>query len=139
MYHSNKQAPPPFFHLDINNVLGHVLIYFVDKTHVPVVTAELIWLLFRNILSFNFVPTPNNSLWLTRFRIYVNRPAVILTNHTSYAFFLLDMYCAVQSCHVPVFCSCLSPVHLRNLFLLSTPVAQMLLTTRWVSKRKDVK
>ena len=29
--------------------------------------------------------------------------------------------------------------HLRNLFLLSTPVAPMLLTLRWASRRKDVK
>ena len=39
------------------------------------------------------------------------------------------------------FCSGLSPmiVHLRNLFLLRTPVARMLLTPRWVSRWKDVK
>ena len=30
-------------------------------------------------------------------------------------------------------------MQLRNLFLLNTPVAQMLLTPRWVSRRKDVK
>ena len=30
-------------------------------------------------------------------------------------------------------------VYLRNLFLLSTPVARMLLTPRWVSKQKDMK
>ena len=33
-----------------------------------------------------------------------------------------------------LFCSCLSP--LRNLLLLSTTVAQMMLTPRWVSRRK---
>ena len=32
------------FHLDTNPVLGHVLIHSVDKTHVLVVTVELIWL-----------------------------------------------------------------------------------------------
>ena len=31
------------------------------------------------------------------------------------------------------------PNDLRKLFLLITPVARMLLTTTWVSKRKDVK
>ena len=30
-------------------------------------------------------------------------------------------------------------VHLRNIFLFSRPVAQMLLTPRWVSRREDVK
>ena len=38
-------------------VLAHVLIHYV-----LVVTVELIWLLFLNILSFNFVPAPNKSL-----------------------------------------------------------------------------
>ena len=39
------------------------------------------------------------------------------------------------------FCSCLSPVivHLCNLFLLSAPVARMLLTPTWVSRQKHVK
>ena len=69
-------------------------------------------------LSFNFAPTPNESLRLTRIRkSYVNRSAVILTNHRSYA---------AQSGHVPLFCSCLFPVivHLRNLLLLKKPVAE---------------
>ena len=35
---------------------------FFVKTHVLVVTVELIWLLLLNILSFNFVPTPNKFL-----------------------------------------------------------------------------
>ena len=40
-----------------------------------------------------------------------------------------------------LFCICLYPmlVHLRNLFLLSTSVARMLLPPRWVSRQKDVK
>ena len=141
IYHSNKQGPPPFFYSDINPLLVHVLIHCVGETHVLVVTVELIWLFFLNILSFNFVPTPKISLRLTRFRrSIVNCPAVVLTNLTSYAAFLLDVRCAVQSGHVPVCCSCLSSmiVDLRNLFLWSTTVAQMLLTPRWVSKRKDV-
>ena len=99
-------------------------------------------MLFLNIRSLNFFLTSNKSLRLTRFRrSYVNRPAVVLTNHTSCAAFLLDARCAVQSGHVAFFCSYLSPmvVHLRNLFLLSTPVTRMLLTPRWVGKRKDVK
>ena len=103
---------------------------------------ELTWLLFLNILSFNFVPTPNKFLRLRRFRkSYVNCPDVALTNHTSYTAVLLDVRCAVQCGDALFFCSCLSPmlVHLRNLFLLSTPVARMLLTPRWVSTRKDVK
>ena len=67
---------------DTNHKLEHVLGHSVDKTHVLIVAVELIWFLLLNILSFNFVPTPNKSL---RFRIsrrsYVNRPAVVLTNY----------------------------------------------------------
>ena len=76
-------------------ILGHVLVHFVDKTHVLVVSVELIGLLFLNIFSFNFAPTPNKSLRFSRFRgSYVNRPAVILTNHCeSYTTFLLDVRC----------------------------------------------
>ena len=114
---------------------------FCWQTHVLFVTVELIWLLFLNILSFNFVPTPSKCLRLKRFRkSYVNRPDVVLTNHTSYTAFLLDVRCAVQCGHVPFSCSCWSPLlgHLCNLFLLSTPVAQML-TPRWISRRKDWK
>ena len=51
-YLSKKRVPPPFFHSDTNPVFGHVLIHSFDKTHVLVVTAELIWLLFLNILFF---------------------------------------------------------------------------------------
>ena len=47
---------------DTNPVFGHVLIHPFDKTHVLVVTVELIWLLLLNILSFNFVPMPNKFL-----------------------------------------------------------------------------
>ena len=100
IYHSNKRGPPPFFHSDTNPVLGHVLILPVDKTHILVVTVELIWLLL-NIVSFSFVPTPKNLYWAARFRrSYVNRPAVVLTNHTSYTAFLLNEHCALQSGHV---------------------------------------
>ena len=95
IYHSNKRGPPPFFHLDINPVLGYVLIYSVDKTHGLVVTVKLICMLFLNILSFNFIPTPNKSLRLTRFgRSYLNHPAIILINTTSYNDFWL-MYAAL--------------------------------------------
>ena len=51
-----------FFHWDTNPVLAHVLIYSVEKTHVLVVTVKLIWCLFLNILSFNFVPISKNLL-----------------------------------------------------------------------------
>ena len=114
------------------------LVHSVDKTHVLVVTVELIWSLFLNILSLNFVSTLHKFLSFTRFgRSYVNCLAVILIKVTLH----FCLVCAVQSGHIPFFSSCLSQmmVHLHNLFLLNTPVAWMLLTPRWVSRRKDVK
>ena len=129
IYHSNKREPLTIFHSDTNPTLDHVLVHSVDRIHALVVTMELIWLLFLNMLSFNFLPTLNKSLRFTRFRgSYVNRPTVVLTNHCqSYVAFLLEKRCSKWP-H-SFFCSCWSPmiVCLRNLFLLSTPVARMLL------------
>ena len=62
IYYSNKPVPSPFFHLDTNPVFCHVLIHSFDKTHVLVVTLELIWLLLLNILTFNFVQMPKKFL-----------------------------------------------------------------------------
>ena len=88
IYYSDKRVPPPFFHSDTNPVLGHILVHSVDKTHVMVVTVELIQLVL-NILSFNFVPTPNKSLRFTRLRkSSVNCPAVAFAEQR---FFLISI------------------------------------------------
>ena len=116
-----------------------VLAHSVNKTHILVVTGELIWLLFLNILSFNFAPQPNKPFRLTRFkRSYVNRPAIVLTNHCqSYTSFLLDVRCSKWSSFFLFFSffffffffflSCFYPiiVRLRKLFLLGTTVARI--------------
>ena len=92
IYQSNKQWTPSFFHLHTNLVLGHVLIHSVDKSHVLVVTVELIWVFIFNIISFIFVLTPNKFLRYKRSRkSYVKRPDVVLTYRTSYTAFLLDV------------------------------------------------
>ena len=62
IYHSNKRVAPPLFHSVTNPVFGHLLIHSFDKTHLLVVTVELNWLLLLNILSFDFVRTPNKFL-----------------------------------------------------------------------------
>ena len=115
IYHSNKRGPPTFFHLDTNLVIGHALVHSVDKIHVLVVTVDLTWLLFLNILSFNFVASPRKYFRFTRLiRSYVNQPAVVLTNHCQRCTaFLFDVHCSKLPCSI--FCSCLSPVieHLR--------------------------
>ena len=79
---------------------------------------------------------------LARFRrSYINRPAVVLT--TAQATLLFCLICAVlfKVATFLFFCNCLSPtiVYLRNRFLLNTAVAGILLTSRWVRRRKDVK
>ena len=138
IYHSNKRGPPLFFHLDTNPVIGHALVCSVDKTHVLVVTADLIWLLFLNILSFNFVAAPRKSLKFTRFiRSYVNRPSVVLTNHCqSSTAFLLDVRCSKLPCfsYLQLLVS-----NDSTIALLSTPVARMLWTPRRVGRRTNVK
>ena len=94
IYHSNKQAPLPFFHSDFNTQSCYVLVHSVDKIHLLVVTVELIWLLFLNIFFFNFVPTSNKCVSFARFRrSYVNRTAVVPTKYCqSYNAFLLDAF-----------------------------------------------
>ena len=125
--HSNNCRPPTFFHPDINNVTRHTPVHSVEKTHVLVVTVELIGLLCLNMLSFNFAPPTRKSLRYTRFRkSYVNHPVVVLTNHYKrYTVLLLDVRC---------------PKSPRSFFFqpsdsavafLSTPVVRMLLTPRW--------
>ena len=111
IYRSSKWGPPLFLHLDTNPVIGHALVHSVDKTHVLDVTVDLIWLLFLNILSFNFVATPRKSLRFTRFIRFIRT----VTNHCqSYTAFLLHVRCSKLSRSI-FFCSCLFPmiVYLR--------------------------
>ena len=102
IYHSNKRVPPPFFHSDTNPVFGHVLIHSFEcsgcNSGINLVVT----------LEYTFFQLCSNSeqisVRLARFRrSYVKRPAVVLTSHTSYTAFLLDVRCAVQSGHVPFF------------------------------------
>ena len=98
-------------------ILAHLMVQSVVKTHVLIVTVELIWwfkwlqlvakaqplkqtlkqtLAFLECIFFNSVPTPNKSLRFTRFRwSYLSRTAVVLANHCqSYTAFLLDVRCS---------------------------------------------
>ena len=139
--HLSKRRPPPFFHSGTNLVLGNALVHPFEKNPVLVVTVKLIWFLFLNILFFNFLQTPKQCTPSTFFKYQgnVHRSVVAQTNQCQDALlFLLDVRC--PKCSHSFFCDCLPPtiVHLRNLFLLSTPAAQMLLTPRWVSRRKHV-
>ena len=106
---TTKQGPPPFFHLDNNLVLGNVLVYPVEKNQVLVVTGELIWFLFLNILFFNFVQTPNKSLRFEKFRrSNVQRSAIAQTNHcqSCTAFFA---WCVLSKVSTFLFFAAVSP------------------------------
>ena len=108
-----------FLHLDTNPVICHALVHSVDKTHVLVVTVDLIWLLFLNILSFNFVATPRKSLRFTRI---IRSYAVVLTNnYQSYTAFLLYVCCSKLPCSI--FLQLFIPND-SAFALLSTPVAR---------------
>ena len=72
-------------------MLDQELVHSIDKTHVLVVTVELTWLLFLNMLSF--FPTQNKSLRLTGFRKSYVYPAVVLIKGT----LLSCLMCAAQS------------------------------------------
>ena len=103
--HWRKRGPPRVFHLSTNLVLGNDLLHSVGKTHVLVVTLEFIWLLFLNILSFNFVQAPNKSFKFGRFkRSYGTCPGVVPTNFCqSFALllsFFIYMMSAIQSGYV---------------------------------------
>ena len=50
------------------NALVHCLVHSADKTHVLGVAVDSIWLFFLNILSRNFIQTPNNSFRFRRFK-----------------------------------------------------------------------
>ena len=70
---SGKQGLSLFFQSDANPALGHVLVHSVCKAPILVVTVELMWSLFLNILPFNLVPARNKSLRSRWFRTsYVN-------------------------------------------------------------------
>ena len=139
IYQLNKQKPPPFFHSDTNTWPRSCP--FCRQNPCSRCKSENYLVVVLNIFFLNYVPTRNKSLAFARFRrSYANHTAVVLTNHCqSCTVFFLDARCSKWLCFF--FLSCLSPriVHLLNLLLLSARVARMLLTRRWVSRRKDVK
>ena len=82
----NVMGPPPFFHLNTNSVLVHVLVYSIDKTYVLVVTVA-----FSGSKSHRF----------RKFRRrYVKPPLAARNSHCQCFFCSMS---AVQSGHVPFF------------------------------------
>ena len=113
--YSRKRGPPPSFNSDANPALGHILPQSVFKTHVLVVTVELIWLSFLKTLSFNFVQRPNKSLMFRRFKGSFLPCCRFSQPLLKFYYFFCVMW-AVQSGHVPFFAAVCHLVHLHNLF-----------------------
>ena len=134
-YHSNKWGPPLFPDLYINPVISHALIHSVNKTHVGC-NSEFDLVV---VLEYTFFQlccnTEKNSV-----KSYVNRLAVVLTNHSqSYTAFLLDVCCSKWSCSI--FCTWLFPVivHLRCwAHLLSTPSNVVNCKLGWETNRCEI-
>ena len=125
IYHSNKRESPPFFHSDTNTLSRSGPFCWQNLCSGCNSVIELLLLL--NIYFFSILFQHQTNLLGSQ----GSKEAVKVT-------LLFCLMCAVQSGDVPFFvCRYLPPmiVHLRNLFLLNTRVARMLL----VSKRKDVK
>ena len=105
------------------SILDHDFTHFVDKNHALNSATDL--LVFPEFMFFQLSFNTKKSLRLTRFRrSYVNCTAVVLINHCQrYTAFLLDVRCSKWP--RSFFCSCLSLMimHLHNLFLWSTCVA----------------
>ena len=105
IYHSNKRIPPTFFNSDTNPVCGHLLIHSFGKNPCSGCNSGTDLVVALEYTFFQLCSNAEQiSVRLARFRrSYVKRPAVVLTSHTSYTAFLLDVRCAVQSGHVPFF------------------------------------
>ena len=124
IYHSKTHGPLALFHSDTNLSSGHVLTHSDDKTHVLVVTVELTWLLFFNALSFNFVPAPNKSLIDWQDSEEAMQTTLLSFSPTTQVTLLVCLICAALfKITAFLFLQLFLPnvVHLRNLFLLSTP------------------
>ena len=125
-----------FFCSDTDPILSHWFILSTKPCSGCLVVA----------VQYNFFKLFSNAKQISRLRrirrSYINCPVIAPTNHCQKCTALLLGVCiSKRPCYF--FCSSLlslyyySPMHLRNLFLLSTPVARILLTPRSISDRKE--
>ena len=98
----------------------NTLVHLLEKPPVLVVTVELIWLLFLNILSFNFIQMPNQSL-----AIYTGLLSFTPTTAKVTLLLFLDVGC--PKCPHSSFCSFLSP----TLLYWSVALNQILLLQKY--------
>ena len=143
--HLSKRWPPPFFHSDTSLVLGNVLVHSVEKNPCSGCNRGIN---LAVVLEYTFLQLCSNDKQISsekkfrKFRRSYTHTSLLSFKPTTMKcrlLFLLDGCCWKRP--YSIFCCCLSVaiVHLRNLFLLSTLVVQMLLTPRWVNRREDVK
>ena len=114
----------------------------VGKSHVLIVTLELIWLFSWIYFPSTLFKHPTNLLGSENLEEATHTALLSLKPTTVKLRLLSVTWCAlVKMTTFFFFYGCFSQtrVHFRNLFLLNILVAQMLLTRRWVSRWKDVK
>ena len=104
-YHSNKRVPWPFFSFRYQSCVWPRSDPFFWQNPCSGCNSGIDLVV---ALEYTFFQLCSNveqiSVRLARFRrSYIKRPAVVLTSHTSYTVFLLDVRCAVQSGHVSFF------------------------------------
>ena len=143
-YHSNKRVPWPFFSFRYQSCVWPRSDPFFWQNPCSGCNSGIDLVV---ALEYTFFQLCSNveqiSVWLTRCkRNYVKHPAGCCSNQPHKLHSVFAWY-ALRCSKWPrfFFCSCLPPmiVYLRNLFLLNTPLARMLLTPRWVSRQKDEK
>ena len=90
-------------------VMTNVLIHSFDKTYVLVVTVsgykthDLVVALGYTFFQLCSKAEELSVKLIKLRRSFVKRHLVILTTHTSYTAFLVDVRCAVQNGHIPFF------------------------------------
>ena len=107
--HSEEQHLPfkqtsttTIFSLDPNPVFGHSLVHSFAKTRSDCNSGINLVVALEYTFFQHCSYAEQVSVRLARFRrSYVKRPPVVLTSHTSYTAFSLDVRCAVQSGSVP--------------------------------------
>ena len=104
IYYSNKRVPLPFV-IRIQSCVRPRSDSFFWQNRCSGYNSGIDLVVAVGYTFFQFCSNAEQiSARLVRLRrIYVKRAAVVLTSHTSYITFLLDVLCAVQSDHVPLF------------------------------------
>ena len=138
IYRSNKRVPSPFFSFRYQSCVWPRSDPFFWQN--PCFGCDIDWVVALKYTFFQLRRT--NFCYVGKIQKKLCKAHCCRSNqpHKSHSVFAWP---ALRCSKWPrfFFYSCLSPiiVYLRNLFLLNKPLAQMLLTPRYVSRQKDEK